>query len=193
MPGGMAMRAAAACLLCAGAARGAEAPAPSIDAEKVRELVAAAARREPTAPSVLASLDPRKAADRELARRLRTVRLSVEWDRLSADEALASLRERTGLACVLSASAREALARESPKISLHLRDLALGDLLYLLAAQLGDYRFAARHGILLLVRGEEHRPAAVLKIYDIRAITAPRRDFPGPRLSLATFEEAAPR
>ncbi|NMD35474.1 MAG: hypothetical protein GYA73_06285, partial [Planctomycetes bacterium] len=45
MPGGMAMRAAAACLLCAGAARGAEAPAPSIDAEKVRELVAAAARR----------------------------------------------------------------------------------------------------------------------------------------------------
>lgn len=191
MPHGTMARLAAGFLLCAGAARGAEAPATGMDAEKLREIVAAAARRDTTAPSVLANLDLRSADARELARRLKVTRLSVEWDRLSADDALAFLRERAGLACVMSAKAREALARDAPKISLRLRELALADVLDLLATQLGEYRFAARHGVLMLVRAEEHRPATVLRVYDVRDITAPRRDFPGPQLSVASVDEAA--
>ncbi len=183
LPGTMA-RMAAGLLLCAGTARGAEAPATGMDAEKLRALVAAAARRDAAVPSVLAELDVRSADARELARRLRATRLTVDWDRVSVDDALAFLRERTNIACVLSAKAREALARDAPKISLRLRDLALADILDLLVTQLGDYRLAARHGILMLVRGEEYRPVTILKIYDVRDITAPRRDFPGPQLSV---------
>ncbi|HAK93500.1 MAG TPA: hypothetical protein DCM87_00425 [Planctomycetes bacterium] len=178
------VRLAAGFLLCAGTARGAEAPATGMDAEKLREIVAAAARRDTTAPSVLANLDLRSADARELARRLRATRCTVDWDRASVDDALAFLRERAGISCVMSAKAREALARDAPKVSLRLRDLALADILDLLVTQLGEYRFAARHGILMLVRAEEHRPATVLKVYDVRDITAPRRDFPGPQLSV---------
>ncbi len=179
-----------ACAACCGApAAGAETPARGMSADDVLALVKSVEAATPSAPSLLADLDVRTEQGRTLARRLRTTRLDIAFDRASVDDVLAYVQKTAGFTVVVSAKARAALAHEAPKVSLRLRNLAALDVLELLAAQLGEYRFSARHGVLMLFTNAEYRPVTVLKVYDVRDLTAPRRDFTGPRLSLKLTDE----
>lgn len=88
--------------------------------------------------------------------------------------------------------ARETAVEELPTISLSVSKLNLVSMMAIVA-RLTDLRFVYTSGVVLIKPKDEVREQRILRVYDLRAATAPLRDFPGPRLEIRTgrseFEE----
>jgi hypothetical protein len=146
----------------------------------VRKTMAAASTRSTVTGDVDSARAPLHV--RAVVRSVRRMRLSVSFQDSTAREAIDFLRTVTRLSFVLSAKARTALTEEKPTVSMDVQNFPLEDILQLLALQLGEYRFTIRSGAIVLLRAEEYRPRKILRVYNVRRILTPPRDFPAPAL-----------
>ncbi len=164
---------------------------PEARAELIIAMIEEATKRSDAGWSVLSGVDPRTAsADiRELARTIRTRRMTLKFEKLAATDVVDLLRQVTGLNFVITGAARRKLETDTPTVSLELRNLPLENVLNLIAMQLGEYRFILRYGAVVLVTSEEFRPRRVLRIYDITDLLYTPPDFPAPKLGLTSPDE----
>jgi hypothetical protein len=141
-------------------------------------------------PSVLDGVDPHELSGRELevVRTLRERRLTFAFEGAKVTAAVDLLAALSGIPFVITAAARKDFERAATTVNLDLRDLPLENVVNLLARQLGEYRFQFLYGAVVLMRAEEYRPRARLRVYRVADIVRRRPDFPAPKLGLAELD-----
>lgn len=168
---------------------------PAEDARDRQEALLATVRRVVASaddePSVLGDLDLAHATESEqkAALTLRRVRVRLDLEKQSLSSVLELLHEISGIPFILTARARKALEADAPTLSISLGEMTLEHALDLLALSLGDYRFAARHGAVLVLHREERRLRTVRRVYDISDLVRPRPDFLAPSAALRSRHE----
>jgi hypothetical protein len=165
--------------------------APAFEKDDLLALIQSAARETPRGVSLTEGFSSERAPleMKGVARAIRQTRLSVDFTASSVKDVLDYLRTVTRLNFVVSAKAQAALAEEQPKIRLSLASHPLEDILELVTAQIGDYRFTLRSRAIVLVRLEEYRPVTVLRIYNVSDLLRPRPDFKAPALGASLTRE----
>jgi hypothetical protein len=117
----------------------------------------------------------------EAVRKLSTLKVSVEFDKIRLQDALDYLRDVSGLNVVVAPSA---LAKEGDAtVSLKAKDLSVKSVLKLMLHGRG---LAAtwRDGALVVLPTEELGAATTMRIYDVRSHLLKLDDHPGPRMEL---------
>ncbi len=161
-----------------------ESSAPGLDEEQLLMIIRKSLANGSSRATVTSNVDLQRAPAhvRALVRTVRRTRLSLDVHQWSAKDALDFIRKATALNFVLSAKAHTALKEEKPTVSLDVENLPLEDILDLLALQLGEYRFTIRSSAIVLLHKEEYRPRKILRVYNVRRLMTPVRDFPAPAL-----------
>ena len=133
--------------------------------------------------AILAALPTAQDSARgEAVRRLASLKATVDFDGQRLDEAMDFIRDLTGVNLVVSPSA--ALKEGDATVRLRAKDLPVKSILKLLLHDRG-LRATWRDGAVVIVPEEELGSAVVLRVYDIRSLTAKLQDNPGPRVELA--------
>lgn len=118
----------------------------------------------------------------EAVRRLSTLKATVDFNGQPLAEAMDFIRDLTGLNVVVSPSA--ALKEGDAVVRLRAKDLPVKSIVKLLLHGRG-LRATWRDGAVVVVPEEELREAVVLRVYDVRSMTAKIQDQPGPKVELA--------
>jgi len=126
--------------------------------------------------------DPRKA---EVVNRLNTMRVSVDFTNNTLEEAVAFLRDFTGLNILVDAEVYKNQSEDQLKITLKVKDLYLKSVLKLM---LGARELTAmyKEGVVLVVPKGKIDKAVSLQLYDVRDLLLKIQDFPGPKVELVS-------
>lgn len=112
---------------------------------------------------------------------LHKVRVSLVAEELTPKELCRYLSTATGNELSFHCSTADSEA--APALSCNLRGTTLWSLMSIAQIETG-LRFVYRFGVVFLVQPDAIKPLTELKIYDLRAATAPLTSFPGPDLGL---------
>ena len=115
----------------------------------------------------------------ETLRRLKSVRVSVDFRNHPLSGALDELREATGLNLVLDAGAD---GREK-RVTLRLRNVSAGSALRLMLESM-ELSFAFRHGAIVVAPPGRFPGRTRLEIYDVKSLVYGIHDFPGVSIAL---------
>lgn len=164
---------------------------PASRAEELQKILEAAEKDNASSPSVLGDvdLDRAPAVVRRAAQLLKRTRVTLSFEKEGVESTTQLFQKISGITFVISAKARQAIAKEKPEVTFQFKDLPLENVLNLMASELRDYRFTLRHGAVMLVRTEEYRPERTLRIYDVTDLIHQPPDFPAPKLGLGTKDE----
>ncbi|HYE99902.1 MAG TPA: hypothetical protein VEJ18_13370 [Planctomycetota bacterium] len=132
---------------------------------------------------VAGSATAQDSARDEAVRRLSALKATVDFDGQRLVEAMDFIRDLTGLNVVVAPSA--ALKEGDATVRLRAKDLPVRSILKLLLHNRG-LRATWRDGAVVVVPEEELRDSVVLRVYDVRSLTAKLQDHPGPKVELAT-------
>jgi hypothetical protein len=133
------------------------------------------------AVAVAAPARPQDEESKSLRAKLRTIRLDVDFSRVSVKDFVDYLREAAGINIVLSPKAAEV----QTALTIKAKDVTIQSLLRLLLkpVQLG---YKVEDGVLLIVRESDLKSEVRLEIIDVRDLLMPIQDFPGGEITLAT-------
>ncbi len=126
--------------------------------------------------------DPRHA---EVVNKLGSMRVSVDFQDMALEEALAFLSDFSGLNIVLDGEVTQKFSPDQLKVTLRVKDLLLKSCLKLLLNGRG-LTATYRDGVLLVVPKEKVDQAVTLQIYDVRDLLVKLQDFPGPQVELVS-------
>lgn len=126
--------------------------------------------------------DPRHA---EVVNKLGSMRVSVDFQDMALEEALAFLSDFSGLNIVLDGEVTQKFSPDQLKVTLRVKDLLLKSCLKLLLNGRG-LTATYRDGVLLVVLKEKVDQAVTLQIYDVRDLLVKLQDFPGPQVELVS-------
>jgi hypothetical protein len=126
--------------------------------------------------------DPRHA---EVVNKLGSMRVSVDFQDMALEEALAFLSDFSGLNVVLDGEVTQKFSPDQLKVTLRVKDLLLKSCLKLLLNGRG-LTATYREGVLLVVPKEKVDQAVTLQIYDVRDLLVKLQDFPGPKVELVS-------
>lgn len=118
----------------------------------------------------------------QAVRRLSTLKATVDFDGQRLEEAMDFIRDLTGVNVVVSPAA--ALQEGDATVRLRAKNLPVKSILKLLLHPRG-LRATWRDGAVVVVPEAELREAVVLRVYDVRSLTAKIQDHPGPKVELA--------
>src|SRR6185436_7384206 len=126
--------------------------------------------------------DPRKA---EAVNRINTMRVSVDFTNTSLEEAVAFLRDFTGLNILVDAEVYKNQSEDQLKITLKVKELSLKSVLKLM---LGSRELTAmyKEGVVLVVPKSKVDKAVTLQLYDVRDLLVKIQDFNGPKVELVS-------
>ncbi len=144
-------------------------------------LAAAAAFCAPALSQENGPADPRA---EEMRSKLNSMRVSVDFNGVSLDEALNFLRDFSGLNMVLDAEVRSKLTEDQLKVTLKVKDLPLKSIIKLMLDP-RDLTAVMKEGALLITSKERSDPLT-LQIYDVRDLLLKIQDFPGPKVELTS-------
>ena len=133
------------------------------------------------AVAVAAPARPQDEESKSLRAKLRTIRLDVDFSKVSVKDFVDYLREAAGINIVLSPKAAEV----QTALTIKAKDVTIQSLLRLLLKpiQLG---YKVEDGVLLIVRESDLKSDVRLEIIDVRDLLMPIQDFPGGEITLAT-------
>ncbi|HZL71800.1 MAG TPA: STN domain-containing protein [Planctomycetota bacterium] len=133
------------------------------------------------AVAVAAPARPQDEESKSLRAKLRTIRLDVDFSKVSVKDFVDYLREAAGINIVLSPKAAEV----QTALTIKAKDVTIQSLLRLLLkpVQLG---YKVEDGVLLIVRESDLKSDVRLEIIDVRDLLMPIQDFPGGEITLAT-------
>ncbi|HLY08538.1 MAG TPA: hypothetical protein VKW04_04430 [Planctomycetota bacterium] len=122
----------------------------------------------------------------DAARRLDTMRVTVDFENVKLPEAIDYLREVTGINLVILPKAMEKDGEAS--IRLKVKDLSVKSVLKLLLTSRG-LTAAYRDGALVVLPKEDLQDSASMRIFDVRALQVKIQDFGGPSIELSTSKK----
>jgi type II secretory pathway component GspD/PulD (secretin) len=126
--------------------------------------------------------DPRKA---EVVNRLNTMRVSVDFTNQTLEEAIAFLRDFTGLNILVDAEVYKSQSEDQLKITLKVKELALKSVLKLMLNS-RDLTAMYKEGVVLVVPKGKIDKAVSLQLYDVRDLLVKLQDFAGPKVELVS-------
>jgi type II secretory pathway component GspD/PulD (secretin) len=126
--------------------------------------------------------DPRKA---EAVNRINTMRVSVDFANTSLEEAVAFLRDFTGLNILVDAEVYKNQSEDQLKLTLKVKDLSLKSVLKLMLSS-RELTAMYKEGVILIVPKSKIDKAVTLQLYDVRDLLAKIQDFNGPKVELVS-------
>jgi type II secretory pathway component GspD/PulD (secretin) len=126
--------------------------------------------------------DPRKG---EVLNRLNTMRVSVDFNGSTLEEAIGFLRDFTGLNILVDAEVYKSQSEEQLKVTLKVKDLLLKSVLKLVLSA-RELSAMYKEGVVLIVPKGKIDKAVTLQLYDVRDLLLKIQDFPGPKVELAS-------
>lgn len=117
----------------------------------------------------------------EAARKLETLKVTVDFENVKLPEAIDYLRDVTGLNLVLLPKAMEKDG-EAP-VRLKVKELTVKSVLKLLLGSRG-LTASYRDGALVILPKEDLQSSTAMKIFDVRALQVKIQDFAGPKVEL---------
>ena len=116
--------------------------------------------------------------------KLKAAKLDVNYDHLSLEDVFNDIQERTGVAVTIDRKSAAEVDLDDIEITMKLYDVSAYDLLMTIARQ-SEMRILFKYGMVWLVTPEHYYDGRnVVKIYDVRDIVMPIRDFPGIKIRL---------
>ena len=121
----------------------------------------------------------------EMVNRLGTMRVTVDFNNTPFEEAIAYLRDFSGLNIVVDPEVYQQQSADSIKITLKAKDLLFKSVLKLM---LGSHGLSAesRDGVLMIVPKGRLDKAVTLELYDVRDLLVKLQDHPGPKVELTS-------
>ena len=126
--------------------------------------------------------DPRKA---EAVNRINTMRVSVDFTNTPLEEAVAFLRDFTGLNIIVDAEVYKNQSEDQLKITLKVKELSLKSVLKLMLSS-RELTAMYKEGVLLVVPKSKIDKAVTLQLYDVRDLLVKIQDFNGPKVELVS-------
>lgn len=121
----------------------------------------------------------------EVVNKLNSMRVSVDFQDMPLEEALAFLRDFSGLNIVVDGEVSQKFSPDQLRVTLRVKDLLLKSCLKLLLNGRG-LTATYREGVLLVVPKEKVDQSVTLQIYDVRDLLVKLQDFPGPKVELVS-------
>ncbi len=128
------------------------------------------------------AVDQRKA---EVVNKLNSMRISVDFNNTSLEEAISFLRDFSGLNIIVDAEVYQKQAEDQLKITLKVKDLLLKSVLKLMLSA-RDLTAMYKEGVLLVVPKGKIDKSVTLQLYDVRDLLVKIQDFPGPKVELVS-------
>ena len=128
------------------------------------------------------STDPRK---QEVVNKLNSMRVSVDFNNQTLEEAISFLREFTGLNIIVDAEVYKSQSEDQLKITLKVKDLLLKSVLKLMLSS-RDLTAMYKEGVILVVPKGKIDKAVTLQLYDVRDLLVKIQDFAGPKVELVS-------
>jgi type II secretory pathway component GspD/PulD (secretin) len=142
------------------------------------------------APLAAQRADSDEAAYRRIESRLETTRFDTFiYEEADVADVVRDIARRCGITIIFDRRALEGLSEEDRKITIELVDIRAGNALNIVVSEVRLQR-VYRNGVLYIASTEAAAEATVVRVYDVRDITAKVQDFPGPRLRLRGEEGA---
>jgi len=126
--------------------------------------------------------DPRKA---EVVNKLNTMRVSVDFTNQTLEEAIAFLRDFTGLNIIVDAEVYKNQSEDQLKVTLKVKDLLLKSVLKLMLSS-RELTAMYKEGVVLVVPKGKIDKAVTLQLYDVRDLLVKIQDFAGPKVELVS-------
>jgi type II secretory pathway component GspD/PulD (secretin) len=143
----------------------------------------------PRKPYEFSGQDPVEAADKEvvldrLSEQRVPARFGAEGEGAPLEEVASYLQNVTGINFILSAKVRDELAEEEKSILLDLPDRSVKQLLDIITEVRENLRYKIEDGVVKFVTKEELVGGQVLRMYEVRDLIRPVRDFPGREINI---------
>ena len=126
--------------------------------------------------------DPRKA---EVVNKLNTMRVSVDFNNQTLEEALSFLRDFSGLNIVVDAEVYKSQSEDQLKITLKVKDLLLKSVLKLMLSS-RELTAMYKDGVVLIIPKGKIDKSVTLQLYDVRDLLVKLQDFAGPKVELVS-------
>lgn len=132
-----------------------------------------------------------QAAYKHIQAVLKTKVISVDFKDAAFKDAIDFLRVTTGINIVVDPDVYQSRAEEDLRVTLKIDELPAGDVLDLMLRfeKLGR---SFRHGVLFITIPEKAQGLPFMRIYDVRDLTVPLKDFPGVDIELKSGDNAMP-
>jgi hypothetical protein len=126
--------------------------------------------------------DPRK---QEVVSKLNTMRVTVNFENTTLEEAIGFLRDFSGLNIIVDAEVYKNQSEDQLKVTLKVKDLLLKSVLKLM---LNSRELTAmyKEGVVLVVPKNKIDKAVTLQLYDVRDLLVKIQDFAGPKVELVS-------
>ncbi|HZE98342.1 MAG TPA: hypothetical protein VE981_15025 [Planctomycetota bacterium] len=126
--------------------------------------------------------DPRK---QEVVSKLNTMRVTVNFENSTMEEAISYLRDYSGLNIIVDAEVYKNQSEDQLKVTLKVKDLLLKSVLKLM---LNSRELTAmyKEGVVLVVPKGKVDKAVTLQLYDVRDLLVKIQDFAGPKVELVS-------
>ncbi len=121
----------------------------------------------------------------QVARKLGTQKMTINFDGVPLLEALDFFRDVTGINIVVSAQARAQIEDEAVTVKLRLKDIRAKNAFELTLRSHEGLVYGIRHGVLTIALEEEFETRLRLKIYFVQDLIKEPEDFPAPKLDLS--------
>ncbi len=124
----------------------------------------------------------------EIMSKLRSMKVSLDFRETPLQDVIDFIREMTGINFVIDQKIYEEVEPANLTITIKVDDLELRSALKLML-QMRGLTAVYRDGVLLIVTKKSQEENVFMRIYDVRDLLQPIRDFPGPEISLAPPDE----
>jgi type II secretory pathway component GspD/PulD (secretin) len=140
-------------------------------------------------PYEFSGKDPVNASDKEavlriLAEKRVPARFGAEGEGAPLEEVASYLQNVTGVNFVLSAKVRDELDESEKSIQLDLPERSVKQLLDIITEVRENLRYKVEDGVVKFVTKEELVGGQVLRMYEVRNLIRPVRDFPGREINI---------
>lgn len=122
---------------------------------------------------------------RRAVEKLNSMRVTLDFANSSLDDVMSYLRDFSGLNLHIADEVRTKFTEDQLKVTIKVKDLTLKSALKLVLAG-KDLGAVWKEGILAITTREKAQSSQVTRVYDVRDLLFAVKDFPGPRVELAS-------
>ncbi|MHC4781306.1 MAG: hypothetical protein ACYTFG_22245 [Planctomycetota bacterium] len=126
----------------------------------------------------------------KMAATLKNKVISVDFKDSAFDDVIKFFRAATGINIVVDESIYEDVPREDFTVTLSVNDLQAGNILDLIL-RFKKVSRTFRHGVLLITTPEKGAGKPFMRMYDVRDLSVPLKDFPGVDIQLKSGDDGA--
>ena len=124
-------------------------------------------------------------ANSKVKNKIESMRLSVDFDKVSLEDAMSFIREFADINIFVDPRVHEDLSEEDLQVTLRVKGLKLISILKFIVQPKG-LAAVLKDGVLRITTKDSIKQNTYLKLYDVRAMLIKIPNFPGPKVELVT-------